>query len=189
MTSARTSQRRPASALAARVRHDEGIGLIDVIIAVALSAILMGAITGVFHAGFTAAQTTSDSFKGDEDVQQLIGYLTRDANGSSPQFLPSLGGTADVVTLGAVDVASGRFLHVTYTYAFAAGEGTVTRLATGAGPAASVVVAHHLAATAGGFFQWCTAGAGCPTVTARMTYNISGQPVQRSVQAALRVQD
>ncbi|MFN2520698.1 MAG: hypothetical protein ABR525_06615 [Candidatus Limnocylindria bacterium] len=189
MTPALTAPRRNAGALEVGLRRDEGIGLIDVIIAVALSAILMGAITGVFHAGFTAAQTTSDSFKGDADVQQLIGYLTRDANGSSPQFLPSGTGTADVVTLGAVDVASGRFLHVTYTYAFASGEGTVTRLASGAGPATSVVVAHHLAATAGGFFQWCTAGAGCPTVTARIAYSISGQPVQRSVQAALRVQD
>lgn len=163
---------------------DDGIGLVDALVGIALASILMLGIAGVARSAYAATRSAGDAVKGDEDVQLLSSYFTRDVHAAvADAQLTSVGAGGATLTLGAVDVNTPRF--TTVTYAYDAGAGTVTRTLTVAGqPPVTTVVAHSLETSYTPVFEYCSPIA--LTVTPAVTASGSPQTVAVSTTANVK---
>lgn len=80
--------------------------------------------------------------------------------------------------------SAGRFLRVTYVYDPAVGEIRRT-VEDGTGSTTVSLVARHLkTGVTSAIFSYCSAGAGCPRVTAQITFELRGQDVTRTIAVA-----
>jgi hypothetical protein len=167
-----------------RVREDAGFGLVDSLVGIALAGILMLGVAGVARTAYAATRSAGDAVKGDDDVQLLTTYLTRDIHAAvADQQLTSVGGGGATLTLGVAEAgASIRFITVTYVYD--AGTGTMTRTVTAAGAAPVVTtVARSLEPAYAPVFEYClpialsitpaiTASGAAQTVAVTTTANV-----------------
>ncbi len=170
------------------VRRDEGFTLIELIVASLIGAILMAALVGVVRTGYAAIGTANDVFRGDDDVQTALAYLTSDVHATTrdPALVQvtTIALPGDQLLVGIPDVANARFVRVTYRYDGAAG--TLTRTVdTGAGAPTSKVVARHLDTAVANVFSYCPTGAGCPAVTATIPFRVRGAQVVRTLATPL----
>jgi hypothetical protein len=166
------------------VRSDDGIGLVDALVGIALAAILMLGIAGVARSAYAATRSAGDAVKGDDDVQLLASYLTRDVHAAvADPLLTSVSGGGATLRLGVVDVSTPRFTTVTYTYD--AGAGTITRTVTAAVQAAAVVVvARSLEPAYSPIFEYCSPIA--LAITPAITASGSAQAVAVSTTANVK---
>jgi hypothetical protein len=167
-----------------RLRSDDGIGLVDALVGIALAAILMLGIAGVARSAYAATRSAGEAVKGDEDVQLLASYLTRDVHAAvaDPQ-LTSVSGGGATLRLGVVDVNTPRFSTVTYAYD--AGAGTITRTVTAAGQTPVIlVVARSLEPSYAPLFEYCSPIA--LTITPAITASGSAQAVGVSTTANVK---
>jgi hypothetical protein len=166
-----------------RVRSDDGIGLVDALVGIALAAILMLGIAGVARSAYAATRSAGDAVRGDDDVQLLASYFTRDVHAAvADAQVTSVTGAGATLTLGVVDVNTSRF--TTVRYAYDASAGTITRTVTAAGQAPVVfTVARFLEPSYAPLFEYCspialtitpaiTASGGAQAVAASTTANV-----------------
>lgn len=191
------------------MRSEEGFGLVDFLLALALGSILMLAIGSVFQTGFQAIRASSESTTGNDAVQQVLQWISRDAHGGTPddlvacvvavpaQFCPRpivLGDTVqtlregNTLRLGATEMvasASGRFVFVTYRYEILAGTQppsaqVVRETVDAAGLTRTTIIARDLDGTFAGPVFSCAA----PGVAFTLSQAVTGGAAQQVVNVA-----
>lgn len=167
-----------------RFRDDDGFSLIDMMVGLVLAGILMAGIGGIFRTAYAATRSAGDAVRGDDDVQLMATYLTRDGHAAvADAQIASVGGGGATLTLGIVEAGTAvRF--TTVTYAYDAGAGTITRTVNAAGQApVTLVLAHSLEPSYAPVFEYCspialtitpaiTAGATPQTLAVSTTANV-----------------
>lgn len=158
------------------LRSDRGFGLVDLLVGVVLAGILMLGIAGVARTAYAAARSAGDAVHGDDDLQALSAYLTRDVHAATADTqMTAVTGGGSTLTLGVAELgAPNRFSTVTYSYDSVAG--TLTRTVASAGlPATSTVVARSLEPSYSPVFEYCAPIA--LTITPAITASSSPQTV------------
>lgn len=189
------------------LRADSGFGLVDFLLAAALGSILMLAIGSVFQTGFQAVRASSEATVGNDAVQGVLQWITRDAHGGTPDDLvacvtatPTAGCPQSILSgntlrIGSTEMplaATGRFVYVTYRYEIVSGtqplrSQVVRETVDAAGVSHSAIIARDLDGTFAGPVFSCAAAAPAFTLGQPVTGAASQQVVAVSSSARVRV--
>ena len=193
------------------MRSESGFGLVDFLLALALGSILMLAIGSVFQTGFQAIRASTESTIGNDAVQGVLQWISRDAHAGTPDDLvscvlatpaatcPQTILSGNTLRVGATElpgtvsgVATGRFVYVTYRYEVVPGTAPlrsqiVRETVDAAGVTRSAIIARDLDGTAAGPVFSCAVAATSFTLGQPVTGSASQQNVTVSSSARLRV--
>ena len=115
---------------------ESGFGLVDFLLALALGSMLMLAIGSVFQTGFQAVRASTESTVGNDAVQGVLQWITRDAHGGAPDdqvacvvatptaTCPQTVLSGNTLRIGSTETqlaATGRFVYLAYRYEVVAG--------------------------------------------------------------------
>ena len=192
----------PGSPARPSLGAESGFGLVDFLLALALGSILMLAIGSVFQTGFQAVRASSESTIGNDAVQGVLQWITRDAHGGAPDDLvacvvsvptapcPQTTLSGNTLRLGTTETqlaATGRFVYTTYRYEVVAGttplrSQIVREVIDAAGVTHSAIIARDLDGTVTGPVFTCAQATtaftlvnGATTTSATVTVSTSAR--------------
>ena len=201
-----TRSRRSAPRRSA-VSGESGFGLVDFLLALALGSILMLAIGSVFQTGFQAVRASSESTIGNDAVQGVLQWITRDAHGGLPDELvacvvatptascPQTALSGNTLRIGSTETqlaATGRFVYLTYRYEVVAGtqplrSQVVRETLDAAGVTHSAIIARDLDGSFAGPVFTCAQATSAFTLGQAVTSATSQQNVSVSSSSRVRV--